>query len=185
MLRTLLLVIFIAEVGMVALFLFFLVLTGGDLTAITVGTFTEPEINVLLWCLIVPGGLLLVVAGQRFSSLCPGLWGILLILIGTIAGSVLSLVTVSYQNVCCKFAYTIINGYPIAGVARSVVRDIYVPWSQIYPYMQRYPGQVQWEISWTSLILNGMFYANASLLLVVVLQFGARRFVQLRKGLRS
>lgn len=182
MLHALLLVIFLAEVGMMALFLSFLLLTRGDLAAITAGMVAEPEVHALLWFLIVSVGLLLLVIGQRFSSVRVRPWGIPLILFGAISGSVLNLLRVSYQNACCMFAYTLSSGYPFTAIARSVVLPDYEPWSEVYTYIQNYPGQVQWEISWTSLILNVMFYANASLLLVVVLQFVSRRLMGLKRG---
>ncbi len=76
MLHALLLVIFLAEVGMMALFLSFLLLTRGDLAAITAGMVAEPEVHALLWFLIVSVGLLLLVIGQRFSSVRVRPWGI-------------------------------------------------------------------------------------------------------------
>ena len=157
--------------GIVVVFVSLLWLNGRDWSPISAGAVSGLGLASFVWCLIVSIGLVLVYVGRRVPALRPGTWGGVFILTGTILGSVVSICVVSYQRICCMFAYNISSGYPFVAITRTLTVDSYMPWSQVYAHMQNYPGQIYWDVSWISLILNSLFYAYASVILIIALRF--------------
>jgi FKBP-type peptidyl-prolyl cis-trans isomerase len=118
----------------------------------------------LLCFLILAIGFLLVLAGWRFPFLRLTFWQIVLLLLGAALGTGVSVQYIAYHATCCNVAYIVGQGYPFTVLRSSTDPD--------------FPGQIFQQWSGHSLFTDVLFYANATLILLVPLRLSLRPLVR-------
>lgn len=141
---------------------------------------SEAPITILLFELVVGGGLVLFWLGRRFFSLRLHVWQLALMVLGLSLGLWLGLQPVRYHEVCCMFGYTVGQGYPFVALRHGMILNVLVSPGRADALMQQQPNQVWHEIIWYKLLANGLFSAYASLVPVLGLGYIVRLCTRLR-----
>lgn len=110
---------------------------------------------------LVASGAALIWRGVAQSP--PTRWGWLVAGALASAGLVLSLFVVR-EEVCCMFAYHRGLGYPWAWLDAGGTADTLAGVEEL----RANPGLLNWHLNWLKLIIDGLFWAYAALLLVAL-----------------
>ncbi|GHO70675.1 hypothetical protein KSC_095670 [Ktedonobacter sp. SOSP1-52] len=144
-----------------------------DYDPLTVHVDSSALLRIALFCpLVIAVGMVLVLGRRRFSVLRLNYWQIFLIVLGAGLGLYLSYQHILYHRVCCDIVYTEARGYPLGASIFSWEPTHSPPysWNEIDALIGQHSGQVGQVIDWPTIFANGMFYANATLILVVTLR---------------